>query len=94
MKRKGDFILRDIAGEHILVPTGQSAMEINGLITIDEMGLFIWNHLSHETSKEIILSAILQTYEVDEETARADLEEFLLKLKEANLIELNQNDAV
>ena len=39
MKVSKDFILREIAGEYILVPTGISATKINGLITMNAKNL-------------------------------------------------------
>ena len=34
MKRNTDFMLREIAGEVVLVPTGQATQNFNGMITI------------------------------------------------------------
>lgn len=36
MKRNTDFMLRDIAGEVILVPTGAATQQFNGMITLNE----------------------------------------------------------
>ena len=32
MKVEKDFLLREIAGEYIIIPTGSAALEFNGLI--------------------------------------------------------------
>ena len=42
MKASKDFILREIAGEYILVPAGAASAKLNGLITLNELGWFIF----------------------------------------------------
>ena len=84
---KGEYILRKIAGEYILVPVGETAMEMNGMITLNEVGVFIWNKLKDECTREELLNDILEAFEIDEEHAQSDLDEFLRQLGEAHLIQ-------
>ena len=86
MKLKKEFILREIAGEYILVPTGETTLNFNGLITVNELGAFIWNNIEKVNSEEDLLKLILDEYEVEENIAREDLNEFLNKLKAAEII--------
>ena len=53
MKIEKDFILREIAGDYVIVPTGKTALEFNGLITVNELGAFIWEKLQQETTEEV-----------------------------------------
>lgn len=86
MKLKKEFILREIAGEYILVPTGETTLNFNGLITVNELGAFIWNNIEKVNLEEDILKLILDEYEVEENIAREDLNEFLNKLKATEII--------
>lgn len=86
MKMKKDFVMREIDGEYLLIPANATALEFNGIITVNEVGAFIWNQLSSCETEEDVVSAILQEYDVDEETARTDLGEFLNVFRKANLI--------
>ena len=52
MKVNGEYVLREIAGEYILVPIGNTAMEMNGMITLNEVGVFIWNKMQDECTCE------------------------------------------
>ena len=36
MKRKQDCLLREVAGEYLLLPTGFSAVNLNGMIVLSE----------------------------------------------------------
>lgn len=86
MKTNPEFIARDIAGELVLVPVGRAAQNCKGLITCNEMGAFIWRRLENEISMDALTAAILDEFEVDEATARADAEEFVAKLKEIGAV--------
>ena len=45
MRASPDFIRREIAGEYLLVPTGAAAARINGLVTLNELGDYIFRKL-------------------------------------------------
>ena len=43
MKISENYIMREIAGEYIVVPTGRAAMDFKGLISLNDVGLFCGN---------------------------------------------------
>ena len=86
MEFKKKFVLRNIVGETILVPIGQNNEAFNGLITINELGKFIWENIESSKDEDDLLQKILDEYEVEKEVAKADLDEFLQTLKEAEII--------
>ena len=67
MKIAKEFILRDIAGECVLVPTGATTHEFNGLITLSDTARFIWENLEKVDSFEELITAVLNEYEIDKE---------------------------
>lgn len=86
MKINGEYILRQVAGESILVPVGKTALKLNGIITLDPVGAVIWQALEAGRDSEAILEEILQKFEVSAEVASADLDEFLQMLKANKLV--------
>ncbi|MGM9626364.1 MAG: PqqD family protein [Eubacteriales bacterium] len=86
MKIKGELILREIAGEHILIPTGASALEIKGMISLSESGVLLWERLQNECTEEELIDAVLDAYDIDRETAALDVRSFLDRLRELNLL--------
>lgn len=86
MKINGEFILREVVGEYVLVPVGDAALELNGLIVTDPVGAQIWRGLEEGLSYDGILSGILDRFEVSADVARQDLNDFLQELKEAGLL--------
>jgi len=81
MKIKDGFLLREIAGTQIVVPIAERVIEFKGMMTLNDHGLFVWNMLQNECTFEDILKSILEEYDVDVETAKADLEEFLAHVR-------------
>lgn len=86
MRIKEGLMMRRIAGVDVVVPAGEGAVNFNGIITLSHTGAFVFGRLREEASEQELLSRLLQEYEVDEEQARADLREFLTKLREADLL--------
>ncbi|MFR9256830.1 MAG: PqqD family protein, partial [Merdibacter sp.] len=87
MKISKEFILREIAGEYILVPVGKTALTFNGLVTVNEVGALIWGMLEKGSDVSTIVNGILDEYDVDEQTATADVLEFISYLKSNNIID-------
>ena len=82
LKISSDFILREVAGENIIIPTGQVALEFNGIIAVNEVGLSIWQILQQGATFEELVARITEEYDVDADSARADAAEFVGHLAE------------
>ena len=87
MRAARDYIMREIAGETILIPSGSAAKKFNGLITVNELGGFIWDILAEDVSLDTIVERITAEYEVDADTARTDAEAFLDELRRVGALE-------
>ena len=83
---KKDLMKRQIAGETFLVPLGKTVYDNNGLFFLTEVGDFLWDRLPEAENEEQLLAAVLDTYEVDEATARADIAAFLEKLRKMDIL--------
>ena len=86
MKISKEFVIREIAGDYIIVPTGSTALQFNGLITVNEVGAYLWKLMQQETTEEALVQSVVTEYEVEEETARQDIEEFLQQLRDNHII--------
>ena len=87
MKIKDGFLLREIAETHVVVPVGERVIEFKGLMILNEHGLFVWNMLQDEHTFDEILSSILDEYDIDADTAKADLDEFLARVRKSGALE-------
>ena len=86
MRINKEFVLREIAGDYVIIPTGQTVLEFNGLITVNEVGVSIWNILQEEVTEDDLVNGILNEYEVEEEVAREDIREFIDTLVAGNIL--------
>ena len=73
MRVDKEFVLREIAGDYIIIPTGKTVLEFNGLITVNEVGVDIWKMLQEDVTFEDLVKGILAEYDVEEEVAREDI---------------------
>ena len=87
MQIKKEMILREIAGENVLVPGADAVLDYNGLFVMTETAAFIWGILSEVETEEEVLKKMLDEYEIDEETAKNDITEFLDRLRNFGIID-------
>lgn len=86
MKIKEGYLLRNVAGSNIVVPVGAGAIDFSGVITLNEVGAFIWGILEKGASESEIVDKMLEEYDVDKATAQADVKEYIEKLRGAELL--------
>lgn len=85
MKLKDGFVLRQIGGHHIVVPIGVQTVDFNCMLTLNETGAFLWQQLQEECTQEQLITALLEEYDVSEQTARADVAKFVESLRQSEL---------
>ena len=88
MKIKEGFVLRNVVDEYIVMPTGSNISKFEGAVVLNEVSAFIYKLLENPMSREDLLIAILNEYDVDEATASADLDALLKKLSDMGVVEL------
>lgn len=86
MEIKKEVCLREIAGEYILVPTGKTVEEYNGVFTLTPVGAAVFKALQNGKEGEEILAAVLEEFDAAPAAAAADIDEFLGKLREFGII--------
>lgn len=87
MKIKDGFILKDVAGNKIVIATGEQRLNFNGIITFNNVGADVFNLLDGTNSTEDIVSNISEKYGVSCDIVKADVEKLIDKMKKHNLIE-------
>lgn len=79
-------MLREVAGNNVVVAIGKATVDFNGLISLNDTGTFLWKLLEKGATKEELLMAILDQYDIDEARAKRDIAAFIEKLKGADLL--------
>jgi len=86
MKLKDGFLLRTVAGQTVVLPTGDE-LDLNMMITLNDTGKFLWERLESETDEAALVAALLAEYDVDAETARKSVADFVQKLNDNGFLE-------
>ena len=86
MKVSNQFIMRTIADEHLLIPVGEAAISVKGLIALSESGALLYEKLKGGCSQEDLMAALMGEYEVSEDVAVQDVEAFLNQMRELNML--------
>lgn len=87
MKIKKGYILREVAGNYIVVAVGDAVKNFNGIINLNETGAFLWKRLEEGVTEQQLKSALLEEYEVEEQVAENDIKAFIGKLTEKGLLD-------
>ena len=89
MKLKDGLILREVAGQYVVVPTGKRVQEVTSIVYISSSGAYLWDYMKdHEFEKEDLVAKIMEHYSgVTEEQAAADIEKFLKTLADNNILD-------
>ena len=87
MKIKEGFVLRNVVDEFIVMPTGDNIAKFEGAVVLNEVSAFIFKQLENPVSRDDLLTAMLNEYDVDEATAAVDLDALLEKFAEMGVLE-------
>ena len=87
MKRSSSFLLQNVAGTIVVVPVGEATAKFPGMMRLNETGAYLWELLEQEQTVSTLVEALMTQYEIDEPTARTDVEAFLEKLRPTGAVE-------
>lgn len=86
MEIKKQVVLRSVAGEYMLIPVGETVFEYNGIFMLTESGKFLWENIEKGAEADQLKELLMAEYEIDSDTASADVDEFLEMLKTFGII--------
>ena len=86
MKLKYEFSIREIMGDYVIVPLGEAALKISGMLTTNEVGAFIWKQLQNDITEDELLGMLVNEFAVEYEEGKKDLEEFLNHARKLNVL--------
>jgi len=79
-------MLREVAGQWVVVPLGEKVVEFNGIMTLTESGAMLWKVMEQGTNINSLIEILLQEYDIDSVTAAEDINEFIKELQGKNLL--------
>ncbi|MGB8455520.1 MAG: PqqD family protein [Anaerocolumna sp.] len=92
IKIKKGYSIKEIGGEFCIVhddDTNNGA--VNGLPSINETGIFLWDRVMKNFTPEALIEALIERNNLDYEDAEADVGEFIAKLINGNIIDITRS---
>lgn len=87
MKIKDGFSLYQVADSYVVVPDGETPLDFNGMVTLNETGDFLWKLLEGEHTREQLVEALLEEYDVSPEQAGQSVDCFVAELEENGFVQ-------
>lgn len=87
MKLRGEFVVRQVMDNIVVIPVGRTALTLNGMIMLNDVSRIIWDCLEQGTDLEGMVSAVTDAFDVSAPEAQADILEFCDKLRKLQLLE-------
>lgn len=81
-----NYIFRKVANEYLLIPTGDAALKIKGLVAMSESGSMLYQKLQTGCSREDLVAALTAEYDVSAEVALQDVDAFLEQMRQLEIL--------
>ena len=86
MRIKEGIVLKEIAGVNVVVPIASKMISFKAIVSLNESGAFLWKLLETDKTEQDLLTAFLVEYDIDEQTAKTDISQFIENMKKADLL--------
>lgn len=86
MKLNPNYAVKNMLGETILIPIGEAIEGFHGMISMNEVASFMFEHMEECENYDEMVKLVLDEFDIDEETAKKDVYGFLDTLKQTGFI--------
>lgn len=87
MKLKEDFVLRQVAATWVVLPLSRETVDFNGMLRLNDTGALLWKAMEQGCDRSGLIRELTTRYEVSDQQAGTDVDEFLATLRTAGCIE-------
>ena len=87
MKIKEGFVMREVAGQTVVIAVGESSKQFRGMIYLNDTGKCVWTCIQEGLEEAAIVEKIVQMYDVNLERATQDVREMVQQMLDAGVIE-------
>lgn len=85
-RASANYVLREIAGESILVSVGDGVADFCGIVNLNASAKVLWNTMQQGATKEALIQALIHQFAVSREKASEDVDTSLHLLLERGLV--------
>ena len=78
--------MENVGGEYLLVPIGAQVMDMNGIITLNATGAYLWELLEKDCTIDELAGAISERFDVTPEGAKVDVDAYLNEIGKLGIL--------
>lgn len=86
MRIKEGFVLREVAGQVIVIATGEASKNFHGMIKLNATGKDIWVGLQNGLTEAEIVADLQKKYQIEKEQLEQDVKEFFAQMTEMGFL--------
>ena len=86
MKMKDGFVMREVAGQYVVIAIGEASKTFHGMIKLNSTGKDIWEALQDGLNEEQIALRLQEKYQVELEQVQQDVGEFLNSMRKVGIL--------
>ena len=83
------FELTEIADEYLVVPVGSNAIKFNGVVALNDAAAILIKKMKKDVSRTELVNELLDSYDLDKDSAVKDVDTFIENLSKMGIIEVN-----
>jgi hypothetical protein len=87
--RTSDVATRRILDETLLVPLRGFVAQNMEIFALNEVAAFVWERIEAGTTEQILVDAVVESFEVERDRAAEDVAELLERFRECGLLVVN-----
>ncbi len=87
MHIKQGFVMREVAGQHVAIATGEASKTFHGMVKLNGTGAFIWQGIERGWDAAAIAQGLADAYDVDLSKATTDVEAFIARMSQQGFLE-------
>lgn len=87
MRIKQGFVMRDVAGQTVIIATGEASKSFQGMIRVNGTGKTVWQGLTDGLAADAIVDRVTAEYEIDRATAERDVDAFIGQMRDNGFLD-------
>lgn len=86
MKIKDGFVLREVAGQAVVIAVGEASKEFHGMINLNATGKLVWQGIEQGLTEAEIVGKLVDQYDVTADKAQVDVHRMIEKMSTAGVL--------
>ena len=86
MRIKDGFVLREVAGQAMVIATGEASDNFHGMVRLNETGKYVWQGITDGLTVEDIAHGLTEVFSVDYKKALDDVVRMIAQMENAGFL--------